>query len=103
LIAEKTMIVIESINGNEKLTAEQKLELVYETISSNKQKAIGEIFVNAVKKKTRQLKKKDGFYPDGPLKKIRKKTVHSEAYKKKHSKNQEALLTSVKADSEGRY
>lgn len=54
---EQTVILIESINLNPNLSATQKLDLVRKTMSDCREKQIGKILVEAVKKveKTHKL------------------------------------------------
>ncbi len=97
-----TVSLIDSINLNPNITPAEKLELVAQTLRDCKQKKIGKIVMDAIENKA----KKDGFYPDGPLKrKTRKKTEHSAEFlaKKELTENQKNLLKVTKADNEGRY
>jgi uncharacterized membrane-anchored protein YjiN (DUF445 family) len=99
---EQTLILVESIQLNPNLDASKKLELVSQTLRDCQQKKIGKIITDAIERKTT---KKAGFYPDGPLKKVRKKSEHSEEYKLKKnlSNHAQSLVSSIKADNEGRY
>lgn len=62
---EQTILVIQSINKDDSLTPELKLELTAKIMSDCQQKKIGKIITDAIQKK----KKSKVYYPDGPLKK----------------------------------
>jgi len=89
---EQTILVIQSINQNDSLTPETKLDLTAKIMKDCQQKKIGEIIMDAVTKK-------DAFYPDGPL----KKPVKRGRGRPKKTENQIALTKSVKEDSQGDF